>query len=631
MSVRTVLLSIDSESDFDRFGDYKPGIWQATITKDQIKRDASFWGAMGGTWSDELPLTPEIVGSVKDQDHFYPELESIDDLPLVSTGFYFDYLTQIVYVKFTLHEPWYVNELLDHGISKRFIDHAGYDTETGMSIHTYIDGVACDPRLKSENFSYWRKADPMAENRMSFDNCNLSLINSDGALDGIRETSIGQSMKVYYSTLPDGEWPTTLSQFYQVFQGTVSKISFRGGDTVAITGADIRESFNEPVIVDEFTLAEYPEIDPDLIGRSKNLIIGQVYKAPCVNVSDADKNRDWSVNSVINGPAVLQNLYDGDPDYFTPLNPSQYTYDPSTGNVALNKDPSDELVADVLGSGIISPITGLDSFKAVDVVLSAISNFSGYPFVSDFWDVDSVTEVQGRSPDVGLFIDDSGLTVKELIDKVLSSANTRLYMTSLTDPQGTPRVKFTMRDLAFDSGEVMLRINPEDVLSLPIPWGFAEKEHMTSISVEYTPKIAEEFWNLYRDDSRVQEAYENTPIIKEYQYQTFCTDLPTIEALAAQRYALGVQAPYRLKGSLGVDLPFEILDYVRYHHRRNRKQILNDAIWQVTGLDAINRTFELALVKEDADKAIVRFNADTFGPKTMYNDGLYLNLEEISS
>jgi hypothetical protein len=315
------------------------------------------------------------------------------------------------------------------------------------------------------------------------------------------------------------------------------------------------------------------------------------------------------------------------PDDFHPMDPSDYTYDAATGNVHLNRDPKEDIKADIIGSGVTSQIDGTDSFKAVDVVLNAMWHFSGYPFIPSFWDIEDVKDAHSRSPDVGFYVDDKGLEVKKMIDMILSSANTRIFLKSVFSDDGIPRVKFSMRDMSIDQGIQAVRIDPVDCLSLPLDWGFDEQSHMTSIAVEYNPEIYAELYKLYRDDSLEDEAYENTPIINEYKYTSFCTEYSDIVTLAQQRYERGIVVPYRVKGTLGTDLYFNLLDYVLYHHKRENGEILKDALWLVTGIDHIRRNFELSLIHEESPEDIVEISGDLFGPDVMWNDNQYANLQ----
>ncbi|RLD18387.1 MAG: hypothetical protein DRI69_10420, partial [Bacteroidetes bacterium] len=145
MGNRTVLLSIDYEAAFDRFGDYAPGQWQTTMSMSLEDLAASFWEAMGGTWSDELAVDPVIVGGVKDRHHYYPEVFDIDELFLVDSGFYYDQDAQICYIKFKDSAPWFTAPLLDYGESLMSIDAAQYDPKTGLSNQAHIDGIFVEP------------------------------------------------------------------------------------------------------------------------------------------------------------------------------------------------------------------------------------------------------------------------------------------------------------------------------------------------------------------------------------------------------------------------------------------------------------------------------------------------------
>jgi len=628
MANRTVLLAIDDESQFDRFGDYGPGIWQATISKTQDDRDASFWGAMGGTWSDTFPLNEQIVGSVKDADSFYPEVFNQDELFVVAFGFYFDADLQIVYIKFEHAEPWYLRELLDYGASALFIDAAQYDESTRLANQAYIDGIYAEPRIVPDSFSYTQTASPIENNRMTFDDCSITLINADGLLDDTRENSIGRAMRVFYSSLPDGELALSLSDYVQAFSGTVKSVAFAGGDTVTITGGDHRASWGGKVFADPLTLAEFPDMTPDMEHKYKNIVVGQLYRVPCINVSEQSDNKTWSVNSVINGEAVMQALYDGDPDEFTPINPSQYTYVPGTGVVTINKALKGELRADILGAGVTSRVTGSHSYKAVDIALAALDVFGGLPYIDSFWAKDDINIIYDRSPIVGIFIGTEGSDLKGVLDKVLSSANTQVYITGTLDSHGVPRSQYSMRDMYFEGFGVTAEIKKEDLLELPMSWGFDESVHMTSIAVRYVPRIFDEDFTIFRDDSLFDEAYINTPIVREYTYTSHCTVLSEVEILAHQRYKEAILVPYRLRGVSGAELEFSLLDYVKYHHvRTGGKSIMEPATWRVTKIDRINRTFSLALVAEDAPKDIYAFTADMFGPDVMYNDSLNANIK----
>ena len=116
-------------------------------------------------------------------------------------------------------------------------------------------------------------------------------------------------------------------------------------------------------------------------------------------------------------------------------------------------------------------------------------------------------------------------------------------------------------------------------------------------------------------------------MISEYNYRSYCTDIIDIEALALQRYEAGVISPYRLRGASATELSFTLLDYVEYRHQRdNNKYIMEDALWRVTEIDVINRTFELTLIAEAAPKDVYSFTGDMYGFDTMYNDNLYANI-----
>jgi len=303
------------------------------------------------------------------------------------------------------------------------------------------------------------------------------------------------------------------------------------------------------------------------------------------------------MNSVINGQATMQALYDGDPDEFTPINPSQYTYTPATGVLVLNKELKGDLRADMLGDPITSPVTGLESLKAIDVALVALQSFVNLPYIDSFWDKEDINTIYDRSPDVGVFIGSKGIVLKDFIDDVLSSANTRIYLKSIKDTTGVSREKLSMRDTTVTGFGITAVLNPKDMISLPLPWGYDEKSHMSSIAVEYNPRIYDDVFRVYRNDSLFDKAYENTPVISEYNYRSYCTELGDISALALQRYAAGTLATYRIKGASATELNFTLLDYVTYTHTRSGgERILNPALWLVTEIDVINRTFELTFI-----------------------------------
>ena len=299
---------------------------------------------------------------------------------------------------------------------------------------------------------------------------------------------------------------------------------------------------------------------------------------------------------------------------------------PETGVVVLNKELKGDLRADMLGDPITSPVTGLESLKAIDVALVALQSFVNLPYIDSFWDKEDINTIYDRSPDVGVFIGSKGIVLKDFIDDVLSSANTRIYLKSIKDTTGVSREKLSMRDITVSGFGIAARIKPNDMIALPMAWGYDEKAHMSSIAVEYNPRIYDDVYRLHRDDSLFDEAYTNTPVISEYNYRSYCTDIIDIEALALQRYEAGVISPYRLRGASASELSFTLLDYVEYRHQRDNNQfIMEDALWLVTEIDIINRTFELTLIAEYEPKDIYAFTADMFGPDVMYNDNMNFN------
>jgi hypothetical protein len=200
-------------------------------------------------------------------------------------------------------------------------------------------------------------------------------------------------------------------------------------------------------------------------------------------------------------------------------------------------------------------------------------------------------------------------------------------MKSTFTNEGIPRVKFSMRDMSVSQYSAAKRIENIDCLSQPLDWWFDEKTFMSEITVEYNKRHKRGVYEVFTDNALEQEAYENTPVITEYRYQSSCTELSDIITLAEERYERGIIAPYRIKGKLGKDLEFNLLDVVRYHHKRYETQIINDALWLVSGIDHVNRSFELSLIHEDSPADVVEFSGDLYGLFTMYNDNQYANLQ----
>ena len=627
MSNRTTLVTIDFENEFDRFGDESAGVWQSTLAKSQTDRDASFWGAMGGTWSASLPFGPVLVGSVRDKDVFYPRLTTLSDLKQAPYGFYFDSALQICYIKTPLLAPWYTRELLDYGESLIFSDSAGHDREDPTS-QAYIDGILTEPRLVTSSVRYNRTADPLGDNRMNFDPASVSLVNADGALDNLRNRAIGRSMRVYISDAPRRTPVTSLSEFISVTDGRVSKVTFSGGTNITVRAEDGRFFWENYIRGRELTDTEFPDIGDREKGRFAPIIVGAIRLMPLINVSSNGDNRTWLVHDPIPGQASLTTVYDDN----GAIAPAGYTYTASTGVIVFTTAPTGDARASVAGPTVPDYIAGTGrTDNAADVAIWALETFASLPYLASFYDVDGIPSLYGSLVSVGYWTGTTGIKVKDFVDRILSSANLRIFYREIQDAGGIVRTRYSIRTLSGDNSGTSSDLENTLPLYLPLKRDFAEKESFTRVIMGWDYDFYNQEFDILKDSSKEQAVLADFPIEREYQFQTYCTNAVQAAGVMEARYAEGTVVPYRLSGTLGEPLPFNLLDYINYHHvRYDDVEILPPALWRVTKLDRIGRTFELSYIQDLTGLIPAEIRGIMYNMGRAYLQDAYGSIENVS-
>jgi len=498
--------------------EFETGIWMLRYAWDDTEtRDFSYgigamgWGSYGSSETEfSLPASTtdqvfKLSSVTVDVTNKLIRVENIEALRALTDAFFFDDLTQVLYLKTTSVDlpPSVVYSSIVLGVTK------GYSNNSGYYGSLYYDGrVKSIPQINTDR-------DSLYYGKISFEGGSTSLINTDGFFDKFgSEDYYGSEVRILF-----GGDDIDVSEYETVYTGYVEDYKF-SSDKIIINYKDSRKQLSTSVPVNRFNLIDYPDLDDGNNGEALPIGYGSIKKAVAICTNEALEEQttydfkfiDTSLRSIKSISKVYVN------------NKSVAFTNPDIENGSFSLagwDGVDEYTVFESGDTVTVSFEGYVEDDGttlmdnpIDIIQDLLVNYSAISFNSAFFNLVEWEEARaGLDQKIGLSIAEP----KEIIDAIgeISSSVLGLFIV-----QGDGKFSFKMRDT---SAESVTTINIDSLVK-PSAVDLPSKEYLNSVRVKYNRSWESEKGSFYLDDSKKEELFNIYRSNVEKEFETVLSE-----------------------------------------------------------------------------------------------------------
>lgn len=504
------ILELDITNIIYSFVSFSPGIYQKTLTVPVAVQEASFWYTnFSGSWN--IDSAPVSIGSVRINNLILGSVDSIEELREQDGAFHFDIATQILY--FALYDfknAWQYNGY-KIGETSGFISQAQMQLINGekFPVSAYLGATFYEPRLNDDDISIEEGLDDQGNGIFVFDEITASLRNADGKFDLIRGEVTGNEARILIANIsdtPEEEEATgypyklraDISDFNIIRRGVIEDVSYSDPDSPAIKAIDPRSDWDQKIGTTILSVSEFPDLEDNLIGKRKPIIVGNVNGTPCVRVEPRPLSAanteflicDTSIGDIgsVSGIYFDGKISGSDVDRF--LAGGEYSVNTSTGVLTVNNYNS----GDAFFYGV-----GVAINETVAVTLFLLDTYANLAYIPSNFNKTEIEQIRNLGYLTHVYVDKSGEKLSSVIEKLVIDINVDFFQ------QGSP---FTMR-LANQERPSTEEVKTFELSDNPAPWVNDRTETIKTISVGYNRDYRTDTFDTYYDDSREQEAIDN--------------------------------------------------------------------------------------------------------------------------
>lgn len=571
---------------------YQPGIWWAKLTLYPDEKAASFWvTAFGGSLTDYNEETLDInsltIGITQ-----YNLVGSVSDLYLQAQSFYWDSVTQTIYVR--TDNPYWIYGTVSAGVIRSFIDKLQYDS-SGFATSVTEN---YEPRLILDSIDITESLDPSEYGIFRYDGIQVKIDNSDGEYDNIEQESAGQGMRILYGHCDDDS-DITIDDIDIVRSGYVERIEFNGFDTVTITGKDKRKKWSDKIGTTIFNTTDYPALPDKLVDKRVPLTIGQCFNVPCeqINASTGFLFSDTALGNTLK----VDHVYvDGVSAAFTGTGAS--------GVFVQTGYTTGKVTADVNSTCTLTD---------VDKLLLLLNYYQGLAYIDSNFDIDEVDAANAVSTTGGIYVGTGGEALNNVIEQLLTNMGAWLLQKGEV---------FTIRK--FNRNRAASREIFNDELAENPAWYFDEEQFVSSVTTQYYKDEAEKEYRSIYDDSLEADAIANQYRLANKVIETTIISDTEAAATGLTYYQRFAEVPRTIDLQVLSDVselyPSDVISFklMRDNAMSNKgviaqKVIANRANYMITNIDKINKSITAQYLIDNPD---VEFS---YTQGILYNDNLY--------
>lgn len=558
-SQKIVLYEYDIGVAVDNPVNFEPGIFIYQFAK-----------SANATASDKWPRSYWFVNydssgfnnvkSLKVDNDNYVQVASLPLLRVQEKTFYFDKLSEKLYVHFE-NDSWYLDRIVRVGAISGVVDNIDFTT---VNQAAYED-IIYDPHFLSlPTFS--RKKDPLFFGRLGLLNFSVNLQNANGFYDDFTEKDVyGQRGQILlgFAGLDYSEYRPLITNFIEEPSWDF--------DSITIKNQDERELLTRKVPVRQYSLNDYGGLNEENDGKYKPLAYGPVRNAPtvCIDELFATTNATFHFMDTTDHPASsILKVHAYYQDNKSDVTASVINADLAAGtfqlpvSVCFDVDTLKEITVDFVG------YSGNDGF---DVITDLYNIYALTPFNSTNYDVSEWATEKLRSRGIGLYINEPS-ELGKIFTEIAVSLNALWFIK--------------------DNGLITQRVFYYD----RIPRGIMEdwiddprfskpvNEYLSSITVNYDKNYnASDSYRSYLNSSYEKEAVKK---YKKYVTKNFKTLLTTkddaidFSETLLRRSSDVLETVVRSTKLQYID--YEIMDFViASHNRQSESEVYS--VYEIIG------------------------------------------------
>jgi len=407
-------------------------------------------GSYGSFSTDTLPLSDkdiaDSVGSLIIDTELYTAVNSIAECKTTDKSFYFDIVSQILYINFILlTAPWdYVDISL--GVSD------------GYSNIPFGGGINYDPRIISVP-EIEIERDSLYFGKVSFSESSVTLNNIDHYFDTFDQDDVfGKICRIKHSI--DNVTYKTL------YSGKLDSYSLEG-NTIKINMRDARKALETKIPNVTFNKTDYPDINDNLVGEVIPIGYNTVLDSIAYSLNESDVSGTFDFKFCNHAVTSIQEVR-VDNSVVTPtatdLTNGEFTL------AAADYDKGQTVTIDYTGKNLTNP---LDIIK--DILLTYTTSLYNNTFFNvSAWDAVTLSVTS----EIGL-----GLIESESIADVIGRISQSILGSFLNDGNG--RFNFKVVD---NTKQPVLTLYGYDYIEPPI-LSYKSDEYLSSVKVNYNNMI----------------------------------------------------------------------------------------------------------------------------------------------
>lgn len=482
-----------------------PNVWKTTYAWESGKSvNTTFYGV--GTWgagtygktssaalpASQNPLLNQL-GSLELDGDFYVLVNSEQACENTHDSFYWVQSTNVLYIHY---HDYIMNPdiVIKIGISFGF-----------SLVDRYYNDIFYEGKIKSiPSVSF--SQDKLFKNIVNFDGGNVSIINTDGALNNFGNADVfGQVV-----TLLFGGDDLPYSEYEKIYTGFLQTFNYITNDLI-LALKDDRKNMKRKIPLNVLDTETYPDLKPGLIGNVIPIGYGKCNRGLSICTNDEETtpvNYNFIfIDTSLHDIQSIDKVYvDSVEVSFTSGSTSAGTFDLSTSDYK----PGQKVSCDYYGY-IDDSLVLIDN--PMDIIVDLLLIYLDKVYSSDFYNITEWEAARTGLPPIGLCISKQ----KQLIDIIGQITNSILGTFTI---QGNGLYTMKLVDL---TKTPLKTVKHDEVLGL-VKIKNNEKNYLSSCGIQYDRLWEDDQFNLYINDSREKQYFDN---FRSYFQQDFKTLLTT--------------------------------------------------------------------------------------------------------
>jgi hypothetical protein len=475
------------------YGDY--GLYPYGLSGDlrygwgsQLWGDSS-WGEGSIPAERNPPYEPVyLYGSLIVDGENYTKVDDISDLYANDKSFFFDVVTQRLYINFLNGTDPADYTQIEFGVTQGYSNYS-----------TYLDNIYYDGRIKSiPEISTER--DSLFYGKISFEGGSATLINTDGSFDNFgQENYYGAECRILF-----GGDDLAYSEYKILYTGYIEDYQLTADD-ITINFKDNRKLLSESIPQNNFTKSVYSSLNDSNDGVPIPLGYGTIRKGVAICTNEEATVSTYNFKFVDTTNHTIQSI---DQVYVNNKKVAHTNPSLTNGTFDLSSsvyEPGDDVAVDFHGytdGGLIE--------NPLDVIKDIIINNTNISYTSAFFNLtDWEAATTALTQRVGVWIGEK----KEIIDVIeeISSSILGLFIV-----EGGGKITFKLSDRDAD---VVDTINIDELIAPPAV-DLKSSEYLNSARVRWGVYWASERGSFYTDTTKKQELFEKYKSNVEKEFKT---------------------------------------------------------------------------------------------------------------